>query len=384
MDTDEEMIAVSPICKSTAMMNCPKNDERLDNTTFPGILDKPPSVARPSRPVLQHQHSYAGHEENMTERTETYSNGNGNGNDSMATRAPSGRHFLDGRQLSLPDLSRGLEESFHGMSSPSSSSFMNSPTSQNWIHHPSIRNHHQQHRQQQNRSFRILNDLEGDDAPRQSPVASSSNDSQDDQDDETVDVEETAEERAQREEEESIALAQMLMAEEAMASHRASADFLRMNSDHFSPEDFEALQNALQEEEQADYEEEVDEEAEESQEMSYEALLRLGERLGDVKTDRWTMIADKEIEKLKTFQYDPEKLNNTNGTSGVDQEGRTKDIDDSEIKCLVCQFPYEKGDDLRRLPCGHCFHKDCVDQWLKTKDVCAYCRQSIRPEENDN
>ena len=111
--------------------------------------------------------------------------------------------------------------------------------------------------------------------------------------------------------------------------------------------------------------------------MSYDALLRLGERIGDVKTDRWTMIAHKEISKLETFQYDPSVHDKGEGS-----DAKMEDIDDSELKCLVCQFTYEQGDVLRRLPCGHCFHKDCVDQWLQTKDCCAYCRQCIVPDQD--
>jgi Ring finger domain len=350
---DDEMIAVSPICCKTTPVNRHNNitNDSLSFVLSPNLFGGPPPIAR--RPVLHHQHSYAGHDDN-------YENIG-----SIHARALNGRPLSATRQSSMPDL---RHDSFQGVSSPFPSSFLNY-TSSEWTNHSSLRNlPHQDHNRQGVASFAAASSLGGgDDTPRQAPAPR--------ENDETP--KETDEERDRREEEESVALAQMLMAEEAMASHRMSADFLRMNSDQFSDEDFLALQSALREEEEVEYDEEGDEEGEQVEEMSYEALLRLGERIGDVKTDRWAMIAHKEIEKLNAFQYDPEKLKN-------DAAGGAYDIDDSELKCLVCQFAYEKGDDLRRLPCGHCFHKNCIDQWLQTKDVCAYCRQSIRPGAKNN
>ena len=57
-----------------------------------------------------------------------------------------------------------------------------------------------------------------------------------------------------------------------------------------------------------------------------------------------------------------------------------KDENHTEVKCLICQENYEEGEELRCLPCQHCFHKDCVDTWLSTKDTCAFCRKSIESE----
>lgn len=360
MELDEEMISVSPIFKSTPNNSNNNNNIRTnDGSSFDGA-NSPPSVfgnAPPSvvrHPTLQHQHSYAGHEE-------SFNNDNTVG---FVSRAPSGRPFLTTRHLSIED--RSNENNINNNETENSPVFPTNAWSHQNHHLSAIRNPpHNQH------LFRspVEETQERQPAPSSpsSPAASSSSSQQ----------EETAEDRARREEEESVALAQMLMAEEAMASHRMSADFLRMNSAQFSAEDFAALQNALQEEE-VEYDEEEEEQEEVAEDMSYDALLRLGERIGDVKTDRWTMIAHKEIAKLETFQFDPSVHENKDG-----EDAKMEDVDDSEIKCLVCQFTYEKGDELRRLPCGHCFHKDCVDQWLQTKDCCAYCRQCILPEKED-
>ena len=405
-----EMLTLSPVVtKSTPTATLRNNDEAFT----------PPR--RLNRPTLQHQHSYAGHEASFASDT---------GSNNNIARAPSGRPFLATRHISMEELgsnhrhpSNNREQQQQRTPPPAmfqsqwtlQPSYAINPHASYHPHQILPRNgfHGSSNNREVSHSFSIMHDhqspafspMGGDDAPREqppdSPRSNFGNDNHGNDDSMEEDNnhheqgtpqqqqphrEESAEERAQREEDESLALAQMLMAEEAMASHRMSADFLRMNSDQFSAEDFEALQNALQEEDAE--EEEVEGDEEDVEEMSYDALLQLGERIGDVKTDRWAMIAHKEIAKLETYEYDPEKLfyaskndSNEDGATAsskcCEHKKRMEDIDDSEIKCLVCQFPYEKGDQLRKLPCGHCFHKDCVDQWLMTKDICAYCRQSI-------
>ena len=35
--------------------------------------------------------------------------------------------------------------------------------------------------------------------------------------------------------------------------------------------------------------------------------------------------------------------------------------------CNVCFDDFESGDGLRVLPCGHRFHVECVDKWLRSQ-----------------
>ena len=172
--------------------------------------------------------------------------------------------------------------------------------------------------------------------------------------------EETEEQRLQRE---SESLARQLMAEEALASYQASTDFLRQNADQFSEEDLAALQ-AIMAEEDPEIEDEYPEEGEEEGEMSYDALLRLGEQIGNVKEERWALVAKEKINSIPIMKFTKDMA-----------EG--KDENHTEVKCLVCQFTYEDGDELRKLRCGHCFHRECIDEWLSSKDTCAFCLKSI-------
>lgn len=179
------------------------------------------------------------------------------------------------------------------------------------------------------------------------------------------DEEETEEGRRRREEAESEALARQLMAEEAVESYALSTDFLRDNAADYTSEDLAALQAAMAEEDpEADELEQGEEADDASAELSYDTLLRLGDRLGDVKQERWALVAREQIERLPSFHFKSAAV-------------KGKDENDSEVKCLVCQCPYEECELLRQLPCGHCFHVDCADQWLLSKEICPYCRQSI-------
>jgi hypothetical protein len=46
------------------------------------------------------------------------------------------------------------------------------------------------------------------------------------------------------------------------------------------------------------------------------------------------------------------------------------------LECAICL-----DDDLklewRLLPCGHAFHKDCVERWLTESDTCPICRERV-------
>ncbi|KAJ1925975.1 hypothetical protein IWQ60_004209 [Tieghemiomyces parasiticus] len=43
--------------------------------------------------------------------------------------------------------------------------------------------------------------------------------------------------------------------------------------------------------------------------------------------------------------------------------------------CVVCLDPIEPQDNIRKLPCKHRFHLDCIDEWLVKKlAVCPLCR----------
>ncbi|KAF9508013.1 hypothetical protein BS47DRAFT_1373759 [Hydnum rufescens UP504] len=49
-----------------------------------------------------------------------------------------------------------------------------------------------------------------------------------------------------------------------------------------------------------------------------------------------------------------------------------------QSECAICLSDFEKGDQLRILPCGHIFHQDEVDAWLiQRKKLCPVCKADI-------
>ncbi|ETO22258.1 hypothetical protein RFI_14946 [Reticulomyxa filosa] len=46
-------------------------------------------------------------------------------------------------------------------------------------------------------------------------------------------------------------------------------------------------------------------------------------------------------------------------------------------KCLICLEKFANGEQVRRLPCFHFFHKKEIDTWLSQNHVCPVCRLPI-------
>jgi len=51
--------------------------------------------------------------------------------------------------------------------------------------------------------------------------------------------------------------------------------------------------------------------------------------------------------------------------------------DDPNATCSICLMEYTDGVSMRRLPCGHDFHKRCVDRWLQRNKRCPLCVHPI-------
>jgi hypothetical protein len=53
-------------------------------------------------------------------------------------------------------------------------------------------------------------------------------------------------------------------------------------------------------------------------------------------------------------------------------------IDEEATPCSICLEVFEAGEKVRTLPCGHVFHRDCVDEWLlRESRLCPMCKRSV-------
>ena len=56
--------------------------------------------------------------------------------------------------------------------------------------------------------------------------------------------------------------------------------------------------------------------------------------------------------------------------------------------CIICQSPLLCVDDileegtghLYKLPCSHCFHEHCAQQWLRDHSSCPVCRYDLKKD----
>jgi hypothetical protein len=47
-------------------------------------------------------------------------------------------------------------------------------------------------------------------------------------------------------------------------------------------------------------------------------------------------------------------------------------------QCFICMDNYKELELKRTLPnCKHCFHKKCIDKWIKKNASCPVCRNSL-------
>lgn len=45
--------------------------------------------------------------------------------------------------------------------------------------------------------------------------------------------------------------------------------------------------------------------------------------------------------------------------------------------CSICMEQYAGGEEVKTLPCLHCFHSACVDHWLREHHTCPVCKHSL-------
>ena len=67
-----------------------------------------------------------------------------------------------------------------------------------------------------------------------------------------------------------------------------------------------------------------------------------------------------------------------NNKLGKSVKIKKNDLIETE-NCLICMEDYNCGQFKRLLPnCKHCFHKKCIDKWLKKKASCPICRDELK------
>jgi len=70
------------------------------------------------------------------------------------------------------------------------------------------------------------------------------------------------------------------------------------------------------------------------------------------------------IARIPTVPYDPNLFG--------PQDGRLY-----HGECSICLEEFGPDDEIKVLPCGHPFHKECLGRWLCAQRTCALCRRDV-------
>eukprot|EP00210_Caulerpa_lentillifera_P007038 g6732.t1 len=90
--------------------------------------------------------------------------------------------------------------------------------------------------------------------------------------------------------------------------------------------------------------------------MTYEELRALSESVGSVNKGLCSSI----ISSIPTRKY-----------------SKKKNCDHGDEQCTICRYEFEEKVPVKELPCGHCFHPSCIDQWLEISKKCPICSTEV-------
>lgn len=61
----------------------------------------------------------------------------------------------------------------------------------------------------------------------------------------------------------------------------------------------------------------------------------------------------------------------------------TQEQVDHKLQCSVCWEDFKLNESVRKLPCLHVYHQNCIVPWLELHGTCPICRKSLTPEAPD-
>jgi hypothetical protein len=60
-----------------------------------------------------------------------------------------------------------------------------------------------------------------------------------------------------------------------------------------------------------------------------------------------------------------------------DNREETSHLENDAECCPICLVDFSDGREVRTLPCGHDFDRECIDSWLLDHTTCPTCRENI-------
>jgi hypothetical protein len=84
-----------------------------------------------------------------------------------------------------------------------------------------------------------------------------------------------------------------------------------------------------------------------------------------------------ESEAKAAVERQRDETESSSGPEGQEQREGGQSHGQEGEDCCVCLCEFSREEIIRRLPCGHFFHAECVDHWLKRSATCPSCRWSL-------
>ncbi|PVZ97685.1 hypothetical protein BB558_006355 [Smittium angustum] len=82
---------------------------------------------------------------------------------------------------------------------------------------------------------------------------------------------------------------------------------------------------------------------------------------------------------------DRSKINNIFTQENTTNHPQTNINEHPEVDCSICFDEISGIDQVRKIPCNHIYHKNCLDTWLTTRStVCPSCRFNLSSTTNSD
>lgn len=106
----------------------------------------------------------------------------------------------------------------------------------------------------------------------------------------------------------------------------------------------------------------------------YSALLEIEDLNKDIEKDKKQMnLLNARLNYLKSLNTERE-INNNHDITNQDVEDKSLN-DDS---CVICRYRILIG---TLTPCGHKYCRECLNEWMKTNQVCPLCQKRLKKDE---
>eukprot|EP00121_Abeoforma_whisleri_P016026 Awhi_evm3s14730 len=97
----------------------------------------------------------------------------------------------------------------------------------------------------------------------------------------------------------------------------------------------------------------------------------------DGRLERKKALSTMNMSIITVYNYNDPSFSSSTCTSTDEQVQRSIAGGQLIEECCICLQTVVPGDKLRRLPCEHLFHKNCIDKWLIDKGTCVVCRKGF-------